>query len=134
MGIAQTDIYNAFDLALGDSLAGVPVYKMVPDDHAPPFVRWGMMDSVDARTKTHAGSRTIITIDAWTKKRGFRQLNTIMANIAAALSGTLSINGHTTRLRQFGSIQTREEAQMRDGTEIYQRGTLEYVLELREDW
>jgi len=133
MGIALSEVYSALEQVLGADLSGVPVYKTVADDQEPPFVRWGMLESTDARTKTHAGSRVIITVDAWTKKQGFRELYTTLENAASKLTGTLSINGHTTRLRQLGSIRAIEEEAGQDATQIYQHGTLEYVLELKEN-
>lgn len=108
----QKAVYDALvaDVALGDELGGPRVYDAVPRGAAFPYVTFGPSTTRDWSTGTDRGAEHILTLRAWSKAGGAREVHRVLDTVRGALdAASLSLTGHRlVNLRHEASDAVRE--------------------------
>ena len=101
----QAAIFAALGADAGvKSLIGDPVrvFDHVPPESAFPYLVIGEATSRPFDAKTHDGMEQTLTLHAWSRYRGLKEIKDIMAAVANALDQqALSLAGHTLILLRF---------------------------------
>lgn len=104
-----------------------PVYDDVPDNADFPYVVLGAMDARPESTQGTDGLRLILTVESFSRYRGFSELRQIMAEITAALDrADLSIPGQAAVSCRLLSASSRLDA---DGRTRRGAQTFEIITE-----
>ena len=104
---AQKAIYAALKAALNP----VTVYDHVPQRASFPYVTIGEDTTVDAGDKTAEGQDITLTIHAWSRKRGRKEVKQILGQVRGALLGQpLMVAGYTVRFVRFEFGTTFKDA------------------------
>ncbi|MFQ5954710.1 MAG: DUF3168 domain-containing protein [Kiloniellales bacterium] len=121
-GAVQTAIY---DRLTGDAtLMGMvkAVHDQVPEDAKFPYVTIGDDTATDFDTKTETGQELTLTLHAWSRAHGRKEVKDILARIYALLhEQALTITGFTHVLARFEFTQT-----FRDPDGLTQHGVARY--------
>ncbi len=98
------------------------VHDQVPEDASFPYLAIGDDTAVDFGTKTEAGQELTLTLHAWSRAHGRREVKDILARIHALLHHqALTVTGFTHLLTRFEFTQTFRD---RDG--LTQHGIARY--------
>ena len=101
----QDALYTALTADAGvQALLGSParVYDHVPPDAAFPFLTMGAMQAEAFDTADHDGVAQRVTLRAWSRMRGRKEIKAIMDAVYARLhGGTLAISGRKLVLCRF---------------------------------
>lgn len=83
------------DVALTALLGGVRVYDDVPERAEFPYVTFGQTAERDWATGSEEGSEHTVTLHVWSRARGRKEANAILAAARAALhDAPLTLAGH----------------------------------------
>ncbi len=94
----QGAIYAALsnDADLTTVLGGAKIYDDVPQSTIFPYVTIGEIETRDWDTQTSTGHEHIVTLHAWSKYKGRKQVQNIIAAIDAVLDDkNLTLQDHT---------------------------------------
>lgn len=96
--------------ALVAQLGGARVYDSVPRGAAFPYVTFGPSATRDWSTGTEKGAEHTLTLRAWSKGGGAREVHLVLDAVRAALhEATLTLDGHRlVSLRHEASDAARE--------------------------
>lgn len=86
------------------ALIGNParVYDHVPEASIFPYILVGDATAVDWSTKTGEGMEQTLTLHAWSRYRGLKEVKQVMAAIVTAIDQvTLAVTGHAFVLLRF---------------------------------
>lgn len=101
-----------------------PVYDDVPDNAAFPYVTLGTLQAERLSTQTSDGLRLLLTIESFSRYRGFYELRRIMAEITAALDrAALTIPGQVAV-----SCRLLSAASLADSDGRTRRGTQQFEI------
>ena len=111
MADASWEVQKAIYAALKAALNPVAVYDHVPRRASFPYVTIGEDTAVDAGDKTAEGQDITLTIHAWSRKRGRKEVKQLLGQVRGALHGQpLTVAGYTVRLVRFEFGTTFKDA------------------------
>lgn len=93
----QRAVYQALsgDATLTDLLGGAQIYDDVPREATFPYVTFGPNATRDWSTGTESGQEHILTLNAWSRAGGRREVLQILMTIENALDdANLTVDGH----------------------------------------
>ncbi len=120
----QTAIYDKLtgDAALMAAIDAV--HDQVPENAAFPYLTIGEDTGRDFGTKTESGQSLTLTLDAWSRAHGRKEVKDILARVHALLhEQALSVAGFTHLLTRFEFTQT-----FRDPDGLTQHGVARYRI------
>jgi hypothetical protein len=120
----QTAIYQRLtgDATLMATLAGV--HDQVPEEAAFPYVTLGEDTAVDLGTKSEPGQDITVTLHAWSRARGRREVKEILARIYDLMhEQALTVAGFSHVLTRFAFGAT-----FRDPDGLTQHGVARYRI------
>jgi len=109
----QKAIYAALraDAPLAALLGAARIYDDVPRGAAFPYVTFGPSTTRDWSTGTETGAEHIVTLRAWSKAGGEREVHQILDTVRAALEGaTLAIEGQRLVNFRYEASETQRGA------------------------
>ena len=128
MSDASWEIQKAVFAAL-DTALSVSVYDHVPQNTAPPYVTLGDDTVQDWSTKTTEGEESTLTIHAWSRHEGRKEVKQLLGTIKTALHEvTLSLTGFTNILTRFDFEDTFLDA---DGLTYH--GVMRFKMLVQKD-
>lgn len=122
---------NPLQAAIYTRLTGAlsyPVYDVVPQNQAFPYITLGEDTGVDWSTKTNPGQEVTTTLHVWSRAAGMKELKTIMDGIIQAMTGAdLTFTGfHPVLLRL--DLATA----LRDPDGITRHGVVRFRVKIEE--
>jgi hypothetical protein len=128
LGACQTAVYGRLH---GDATlaAMAPVYDEVPEGTAYPYVAISGLDATPDNTLGELGSSVVITLNVWSRYRGYAEAQRIAARIDALLDHQpLSVTGY----RDVSVLQQALRA-VRDPAPEIRRVVAEYQVWLTQE-
>lgn len=108
----QKAVYDALvgNVALTTELGGARVYDAVPRGALFPYVTFGAFVTRDWSTGTEQGAEHLLTLRAWSKRGGAREVHRVLEAVRAAVDdGAFTLTGHRlVNLRHEVSDAARE--------------------------
>ncbi len=128
MTLAVNELQKAVFVRLEAQLSA-EVYDHVPQNAAFPYVMIGDDTAVDWSTKNNDGQEITLTIHAWTKSAGRKDVKTLLGLIHTALhqqESNLSLTGFSVTSIRFDFAQTFVETASEGESDHYYHGVIRF--------